>query len=125
MLTPLQTVLRRAPLGLLAAAVLVLAVALPTARAEEMPYGQGLLWRVQKDGGPASYVLGTIHSTDPRLRRLSPEIGRAIANSRVMAFELLESQEGAARMARALPLPPQRHLEDILEIGRASCRERV
>src|SRR3546814_14767289 len=105
MLTPLQTVLRRAPLGLLAAAVLVLAVALPTARAEEMPYGQGLLWRVQKDGGPASYVLGTIHSTDPRLRRLSPEIDRAIENSRVMAFELLESQEG--------------------EIGRASCRERV
>src|SRR3546814_3840683 len=114
MLTPLQTVLRRAPLGLLAAAVLVLAVALPTARAEEMPYGQGLLWRVQKDGGPASYVLGTSHSTDPRLRRLSPEIDRAIENSRVMAFELLESQEGAARMARAMQLPPNRRLEDIL-----------
>src|SRR3546814_11886466 len=106
MLTPLQTVLRRAPLGLLAAAVLVLAVALPTARAEEMPYGQGLLWRVQKDGGPASYVLGTIHSTDPRLRRLSPEIDRAIENSRVMAFELLERQEGPARIPRPRHHPP-------------------
>src|SRR3546814_11737121 len=106
MLTPLQTVLRRAPLGLLAAAVLVLAVALPTARAEEMPYGQGLLWRVQKDGGPASYVLGTIHSTDPRLRRLSPEIDPAIAKSRLRAFELMERQEGAAPKARAPPTPP-------------------
>src|SRR3546814_20887652 len=31
-----------------------------------------------------------------------------------MAFELLESQEGAARMARAMQLPPNRRLEDIL-----------
>src|SRR3546814_10045460 len=79
-----------------------------------MPYGQGLLWRVERDGGPASYVLGTIHATDARLRRLPPEIDRAIDASRVMAFELIEGPEGAAKLNQAMLLPPGRQLEDIL-----------
>src|SRR5690606_27895083 len=86
----------------------------PAAQATDLPYGQGLLWRVERDGGPASHVLGTIHSTDPRLRRLPPEIDRAIDASRVMAFELIEGAEGAAKLNQAMLLPPGDRLEDIL-----------
>jgi hypothetical protein len=110
MLNSLRSVLRHALPAVLAAAVLWLA----PAAAGELPYGQGLLWRVQKDGGPASYVLGTIHSTDARLRKLPPEIERAIDASRTLAFELLENPEGAEKLSRAMQLPPGRRLEDIL-----------
>ena len=116
MLTSLRSLLRRALLGLLAVALLTLALPAATnaVRAGELPYGQGLLWRVEKDGGPANWVLGTIHSTDARLRKLPPEVDRAIGESRTMAFELLESPEGTAQLAQAMRLPPGRRLEDIL-----------
>ena len=119
MLRLLRLTFLRAPLGLLVAALLVAAGAqsvTPNAAlaAAELPYGQGLLWRVQRDGGPVSHVLGTMHSTDARLRKLPREIDRAIGESRVMAFELLEGQEGAERMGQAMRLPPGRRLEDII-----------
>jgi uncharacterized protein len=107
---------RRIP-GFLGAVLLAAAVFLPQfswAAASEIPYSQGLLWRVQRDGGPASYLLGTIHSTDPRLRELPPEIDRAIDESRLMAFELLAGGPGQERMAQAMLLPPGRNLEDVI-----------
>ena len=110
MLTSLHHLLRRAPLALLAAALLWLA----PATAAEVPYGEGLLWRVQKDGGPVSWLFGTLHSTDARLRRLPPEVDRAIGQSRTMVFELLESPEGTAKFVQAMQLPEGRRLEDIL-----------
>lgn len=115
MLLSLRSIFRRAPRNLLAGALLALAIVLPGgAAAAELPYGQGLLWRVQKDGGPASYLLGTIHSTDPRLRQLPPEIDRAISESRTMAFELIETPAGAEKLTRAMRLPPGRRLQDII-----------
>jgi uncharacterized protein YbaP (TraB family) len=84
------------------------------AAAEDVPYGQGLLWRIQKDGGPANHLLGTMHSTDPRLRRLPQEIDGALEQSQVVAFEIVTGQEGDADMSQALRLPPERSLEDIL-----------
>lgn len=105
----------RTPLSLLTAALVALTLTLPGAAvAEELPYGQGLLWRVQKDDGPVSYVLGTMHTTDPRLRQLPPEIDRAISQSRTMAFELIETPAGAQKLSRAMQLPPGRRLQDII-----------
>ncbi len=120
MLRFFRTNLLKASLRGLGVALLAVTLLLPAtagsvqAGAGEMPFGQGLLWRVQRDGGPASYVLGTIHSTDPRLRDLPPAIDGAINESRVMAFELLDDPEGQARLARAMQLPPGRRLQDIL-----------
>jgi len=112
--------LLKASFGGLCAALLAIMLVLPAAPggaragAGEMPFGQGLLWRVQRDSGPVSYVLGTIHSTDPRLRDLPPATERAINDSRIMAFELLDDPEGQARLARAMQLPQGRRLQDIL-----------
>ena len=120
MLYNLRSKLLKASLGVFCAALLAVTLLVPAAPesaragAGELPFGQGLLWRVQRDGGPASYVLGTIHSTDPRLRDLPPAIERAIDESRLMAFELLDDSDGQARLARAMQLPPGRSLQDIL-----------
>ncbi|MGD1877711.1 MAG: TraB/GumN family protein [Kiloniellaceae bacterium] len=121
MLKSLHTLFRPARLhrAALAAALLWLApvgaASGAGAGAGELPYGQGLLWQVQREGGgPVSYVLGTIHSTDARLRDLPPPVDQALNQSRVAVFELIDNQDGTAKMARALQLPPGRRLEDIL-----------
>lgn len=84
------------------------------AAAQDVPFGQGLLWQTEKQGTPPSYLLGTMHSTDPRLRRLPPEIDRALDQARVAAFEIVGGGEGEAGMGQAIQLPPGRKLEDIL-----------
>ena len=30
-----------------------------------MPFGKGMLWKIEKAGAPTSYVLGTMHIADP------------------------------------------------------------
>ncbi|WP_193368644.1 TraB/GumN family protein [Pelagibius marinus] len=111
MLKSLQSKLFTAPLAVLAAAFLWLT---PAAAAENIPFSQGLLWQLQKDDAPASYLLGTMHSTDPRLRELPREIDQALDRSQVAAFEIVTGQGGEADMAQALQLPPGRNLEDII-----------
>lgn len=115
MLRFLRLTAMRSAAALLVAGLLTLTSGLATAAAtEDIRFGHGLLWQVQKDGGTVNYVLGTIHSTDPRLRQLPPEIDRAIDASSLLAFELLEGAEGQALMGRAMQLPPGRRLEEIL-----------
>lgn len=107
----------KTPRALALAGLLALGALLPAgqvAAASDVPYGQGLLWRVQKDGGPANHLLGTMHSTDPRLRRLPQEIDQALDRSRVAVFEIVTGQEGDVDMSQALRLPPERRLDDIL-----------
>ncbi len=111
MLKSLQSKLFTAPLAVLAAALLWLA---PAAAAENIPFSQGLLWQLQKDDAPASYLLGTMHTTDPRLRELPRQIDEALEQSQVVAFEIVAGQSGEADMGQAIHLPPGRNLEDII-----------
>jgi uncharacterized protein YbaP (TraB family) len=106
----------RAPLGLVVAALLALMLILPIGRADadELPFGQGLLWRVQRDGGPVSYVFGTIHSTDARLRNLPAEVRQAFDGAGDVAFEFIGTPEGQQTLAQAMQLPAGQRLEDIL-----------
>ncbi len=101
------------PLGFCAAALLALTLALPVA-AEALPFGQGLLWRVQRDGGPANYVLGTIHSTDARLRDLPGPVRQALEASSDVAFEFIGTPEQQQTMAQAMQLPQGQRLEEHL-----------
>jgi uncharacterized protein YbaP (TraB family)/TPR repeat protein len=54
----------------------------------ELLYGQGLLWRVARDGAPASHVFGTIHSSDPRVLALPVEVIEALAGATSVSLEL-------------------------------------
>ncbi|MEO3427321.1 TraB/GumN family protein [Pelagibius sp. CAU 1746] len=110
MLRSLQGKIFAAPLAVLAAAVLWLT----PAAAENIPFSEGLLWQLEKDGAPASYLLGTMHSTDPRLRELPRQIDEALEQSRVAVFEIVAGQDGAAEMGQAMQLAPGRNLQDIV-----------
>ena len=45
------------------------------AEADAVPNGKGILWKIAKDGKPDSWLLGTMHVTDPRVLAM-PEAAR-------------------------------------------------
>ena len=54
------------------------------------PYGEGLIWKIEKDGVPTSYMFGTIHLADPRLLSLKPAARKAFDDSSTLALEITE-----------------------------------
>jgi uncharacterized protein YbaP (TraB family) len=50
---------------------------------------QGLLWKIQSPQGATSYLLGTIHSDDPRVTEFSPSITEAFKSSEIFMLEAL------------------------------------
>lgn len=70
-----------------AAALVLLAVlaALPVQAAER--FGEGLLWRIEGKGVPASHVFGTIHLADTRVTTLPPPVEQAFGQSRSLTIE--------------------------------------
>jgi len=54
------------------------------------PNGEGLLWKIEKPGVPASYLFGTIHVTDSRVTTLPAAVSKALSGSRTIALELEE-----------------------------------
>jgi uncharacterized protein YbaP (TraB family) len=71
-----------------AAATLVLLIvcsAIPAHAAER--FGEGLLWRIEGKGAPASHVFGTIHLADTRVTTLPPAVEREFRASRSLTIE--------------------------------------
>jgi uncharacterized protein YbaP (TraB family) len=58
------------------------------ARADDLTDGQGLLWRVERDGIAPSYLFGTIHSTDDGAIAIARRAAAVAAKATVVATEL-------------------------------------
>lgn len=65
-----------------------------------------ILWKVEKDGKPASYLFGTVHLTDERVTNLSPAVKNAINDSKTIALEVSDISQAATStvIARSAPL---------------------
>ncbi len=117
-MTPLVLLLGRltALPRLAAALMLCAALGAGAAVAEEgaMPFGKGMLWKIEKAGAPTSYVLGTMHIADPRVLDLPPEVYTALAASEQAIFELVLDTSVRTRMAQAMVLSQGRTLEVIV-----------
>lgn len=68
------------------------AVARMEAKVARMPFSEGKLFRVTKEGRGPSFVLGSIHTYDPRFIPLSPRIFSVLQNTQTVALEL-DSQD--------------------------------
>lgn len=66
-------------------AAVVLAWTLP---ATAQRFDQGLLWRIEGGGAPASHVFGTIHLSDKRVTQLPPAVTRALGDARSLSIEI-------------------------------------
>ncbi len=110
-----EAVLRRiARIAFTGLAFLLLLVGRVALAAGEMPHGQGLLWKVERDGGQPSHLFGTIHITDERVLDLPPEVEQAFGAARSATFEVIMTDELRIKLARSMVLSDGRTLESIL-----------
>lgn len=82
--------------------------------AETLPYGEGLLWRIETAGSAPSYLFGTIHLTDPRVTKLPPAVVKALDEANSLTLELIMNAETQSELAAATRLTGDRTLNDIL-----------
>ena len=60
------------------------------AAADATVNADAVLWRIEGHGQPASFLFGTVHSTDDRLHKFSPALQSAFEGARKIALELGE-----------------------------------
>ncbi len=66
---------------------------------------EALLWRVEKEGRPPSYLFGTIHLTDKRVATFSPKVKAALGEAKAVALEVADLSPTA--MAGAMMQAPK------------------
>lgn len=89
---------------------------------DAIPFGRGKLFRLTKEGGPPSYLFGTLHSADPRIIDLPAPVLSALAGSKAVALELGEELgkrdpfAGIApeEVSRLLLAPPDQRADKLL-----------
>jgi len=81
-------------------------------------FGHGVLWEISKPGIHRSYLLGTIHSDDPRVTRLPEAVEQAFAFSRSFTGELDLAADTIVRTEQAMLLPAGKNLEALIGAGR-------
>lgn len=72
------------------------------AEGEKVPNGKGIFWKIEKDGISPSYLLGTMHVTDPRVLAMPAGAVEAqkTANTIVIeSDEILDEQKAMASLA--------------------------
>jgi uncharacterized protein len=69
------------------------------AAASAVPFRHGKLFRLSRAGTEPSYVFATLHLSDPRITSFSPRLRAALADSKIVA---LESVETGAVLHRAI-----------------------
>lgn len=98
-----------------AIAVLLAAVAAQPAAADEpVPYGEGLLWRIERDGVAPSHLFGTMHATDARVLELPAPVAEALDQADSLTIEVVLSPLDAVRLSLAMFLSDGRTLEGIV-----------
>lgn len=73
-----------------------------------------LLWRIETPQGAVSHLFGTIHSEDPRVLALPVPVRQAFAAARTLVLEMDLGREQAAEMGRAMILPAEKNLQQLL-----------
>ncbi len=73
-----------------------------------------IFWAIEKDGRPAGYLLGTIHSEDPRVVDFSADVISRLKENQVFAMELVPDAATQSRLQRYMSLPPGTTLESVI-----------
>jgi len=101
----------------------VLSLAVP-AEMKPVP-DSSLFWSMQKDGQPAGFVLGTIHSEDPRVLDFSEGLFDKLKANDVFAMELVLDVHTLQRLTEYMHYPPGQSLESVIGVERFEALEKV
>lgn len=91
--------------------VLLVAAAVPALAQES--YSQGRLWMVEADGVAPSWLVGTMHSTDPTIARPWPALARVLNGVDSVTVELVLDDAALEKMGQAMTLTDGRTLSEI------------
>lgn len=73
-----------------------------------------LFWSIQKNGQTAGYLLGTIHSEDPRVLDFSDDFLDKLKENQVFAMELVPDSHMLERLNGYMNYPPGQSLESVI-----------
>lgn len=76
--------------------------------------GTGLLWRIHKSEQPPSFLFGTIHIDDKRVKDLNDAVIRRFNEAKTLCLEILPDRETQVGIGRAMLLPEGQFLDEIL-----------
>lgn len=80
----------------------------------EPKFTKGLFWQISKQGIPAGYVLGTIHSDDERITNLNQQVQDALAKSVSFSLETLPDVHAPRMLQDAMILENDQKLEALI-----------
>ena len=89
----------------------------PVSADDGLANDRAIFWSIHKNGAAAGYLLGTIHSEDPRVLDFSEEFLDKVKENNVFAMELVPDLPTLARLTEYMHYPPGQTLES--EIGSA------
>jgi uncharacterized protein YbaP (TraB family) len=90
------------------------AVAAPAAVVSQVPYGNGLLWKIEGHGIEPAYLFGTIHLEDPRVTELPPAVRDAFEGAGSFITEVVMHPAARAAYAQGMRLPEGTSLQQYL-----------
>lgn len=106
--------LERRLAGLLALALMLLLTAMAAPATAQVPFGQGRLWQVEREGAEPSYFFGTFHGTDRRLLNLPAAVEDALLGAERLILELRLTRELERQLRAATVAPPWRRLDQLV-----------
>lgn len=74
----------------------------------------GLLWQVESKAAAPAYLFGTIHSEDPRVLDLPPQVSEAFERSDTFVMELIPDFAVMTALMQTMYYQDQRNLKDVL-----------
>lgn len=83
----------------------------PTANAK---FTKGVLWKIETQNAPPSFLFGTIHSDDARVVALPPVVAKSLDDASRFAMEALIDGDGLVQMAQAMYFNDGKTLEQVI-----------
>jgi len=77
-----------------------------------------LFWSLSRDGEPAGYLLGTIHSEDPRVLDFSESFVSRLTDNRFFAMEMVPDLPTLARLTEYMHYQDGTRLADVIGLER-------
>lgn len=93
---------------------LILLLAVTFSFYSQAQVGAGLLWRIHKPQQPASFLFGTIHLDDKRVKDLDNQVVRRFNEAKTLCLEILPNRETQVGIGRAMLLPQGQFLDEIV-----------
>jgi uncharacterized protein YbaP (TraB family) len=87
------------------------------AAASEMPFGQGVLFRIEQPGGKPSHLFGTMHSDQPEVVRLAQPVATAFDGAGSLALEMDMGAETMMAAMTAMVFSDGRELRGVIGDG--------